>query len=46
MYNTNIQYIAKRSGEAKITLAKFKKAIDILNYNPTRNIEDYIKNQL
>ena len=46
MYNSNKKYIAKRPGEAKTTLANFKKAIEILNYNPNRNIEDYIKKQL
>ena len=46
MYNSNKKYIAKRPGEAKTTLADFKKAIEILNYSPTRNIEDYISEEI
>ena len=43
MYGTSKTYIDERPGEAQTTLADFSEAKDILNYNPTRNLEDYVK---
>jgi UDP-glucose 4-epimerase len=44
MYGTEYVHIPKRPGEAKTTLADFSKATEVLGYNPTRNLEDYVKN--
>jgi UDP-glucose 4-epimerase len=44
MYGTEYIHIPKRPGEAKTTLADFSKATEVLGYNPTRNLEDYVKN--
>jgi UDP-glucose 4-epimerase len=44
MYGTEYVHIPKRPGEAKTTLADFSKAAEVLGYNPTRNLEDYVKN--
>ena len=46
MYSTSIEYIPERQGEAQITLADFSKAKKILNFNPSRNLEDYVKNKI
>jgi|TARA_Y100000296_G_scaffold53323_1_gene61077 UDP-glucose 4-epimerase len=37
------EYIEQRPGECHITLADYSHAHDLLNWKPTRNIEDYIK---
>ena len=42
MYKTSKTYIPQRPGEADKTLASFSKATKVLNYNPKRNLEDYI----
>ena len=42
MYKTPKIYISQRPGEADKTLASFSKATKILNYNPKRNLKDYI----
>jgi len=44
MYGTEYVHIPKRPGEAKTTLADFSKATEVLGYNPTRNLDDYVKN--
>jgi UDP-glucose 4-epimerase len=46
MYGTTKTYIPNRPGEAQTTLADFSKATKILEYNPTRNLKDYIENQI
>jgi len=38
-----VEYIPKREGEYDVTLADYSHAKDLLNWKPTRNIEDYIK---
>jgi UDP-glucose 4-epimerase len=43
MYSHPITYIPARPGEAKTTLADFSKATEILGYNPSRNIKDWIQ---
>ncbi len=43
MYGTSKIYIDERPGEAQTTLADFSEAKNVLNYNPTRNLEDYVK---
>lgn len=40
------EYIGDRSGEARNTLTNSEKARELLGYNPTRNIEDYIRDFL
>jgi UDP-glucose 4-epimerase len=37
------EYIEKRPGEYDVTLADYSHAQDLLDWKPTRNIEDYIK---
>ena len=37
------EYIEQRPGEYDVTLADYSHAQDLLNWKPTRNIEDYIK---
>jgi UDP-glucose 4-epimerase len=37
------EYIPKREGEYDVTLADYSHANDLLNWKPTRNIEDYIQ---
>ena len=37
------EYISKRDGEYDVTLADYSHAQDLLDWKPTRNIEDYIK---
>jgi UDP-glucose 4-epimerase len=37
------KYISARAGEYDKTLCTDKKACELLNWKPTRNIEDYIK---
>ena len=44
MYGTTKTHIPNRPGEAQTTLADFSKATKILEYNPSRNLKDYIKN--
>ena len=46
MYGSPKVYIPNRPGEAQTTLADFSKATKILEYNPSRNLKDYIKNYL
>ncbi len=36
------EYISKRDGEYDVTLADYSHAQELLNWKPTRNIEDYI----
>lgn len=43
MYKCDRTYIEERSGEAQETLADLSKAKSMLDYNPYRNLEDYIK---
>ena len=40
------EYIEQRPGEYDVTLADYSHAQDLLNWKPTRNIEDYIKDFL
>jgi UDP-glucose 4-epimerase len=42
IYNHPVVYIPSRQGETKTTLADISKANKILNYNPYRNIKDWI----
>lgn len=44
MYKCARTYIEERSGEARETLADLSKAKKLLDYNPKRNLEDFIKN--
>ena len=37
------EYISKRDGEYDVTLADYSHAQDLLDWKPTRNIEDYIR---
>ena len=46
MYNHTTTYIPPRKGEARATLANIDKAKSILGYNPTINIEDWLKERL
>jgi UDP-glucose 4-epimerase len=43
MYGTITKHIPERLGEAQTTLADFSETNKILNYNPTRNLEDYVE---
>ena len=38
-----VEYIPKREGEYDVTLADYSHAQDLLNWKPTRNIDDYIR---
>jgi len=44
MYKTTKTYIPNRPGEAQTTLADYSKATNILGYNPSRNLDDYVNN--
>jgi len=46
MYNHTTTYIPPRKGEARATLANIDKAKSILGYNPTINLEDWLKERL
>ena len=46
MYNHTTTYIPPRKGEARATLANIDKAKTILGYNPTINIENWLKERL
>ena len=46
MYNHTTTYIPPRKGEARATLANIDKAKTILDYNPTINLEDWLKERL
>ena len=37
------EYIPKREGEYDVTLADYSHAQDLLNWKPTRDIKDYIR---
>ena len=39
---TEVEYIPARPGEYDVTLADYSYAKDMLNWKPTRNLEDYI----
>jgi UDP-glucose 4-epimerase len=43
MFGTERKYIPARSGEYDITLCTDTKAHEMLGWNPTRNLKDYIK---
>jgi nucleoside-diphosphate-sugar epimerase len=43
MFSWNVQYIDSRPGEARETLCDTLIAKRLIGYEPTRNIEDYIK---
>ena len=40
---TEVEYIPARPGEYDVTLCDYSKASEILNYNPVKNIDEYIK---
>ena len=40
------EYISKRDGEYDVTLADYSLAKKVLNWEPTRNIYDYIKESI
>tara|TARA_Y100000592_G_scaffold16925_1_gene25389 strand:+ start:1157 stop:1999 length:843 start_codon:yes stop_codon:yes gene_type:complete len=44
MFKTERKYIPARNGEYDATLCTDTKAQEMLGWNPTRNLEDYIKN--
>ena len=46
MISTKYQYLPERPGEARETLADNSKARNLLGWNPTRKLEDFIENQL
>tara|TARA_B100000902_G_scaffold278399_1_gene264273 strand:- start:4343 stop:5233 length:891 start_codon:yes stop_codon:yes gene_type:complete len=41
---TEVEYIPARDGEYDVTLADYSKANDILGWNPTKNLKEYIEN--
>ena len=41
---TEVEYIPARDGEYDVTLADYSKANDILEWNPTKNLKEYIEN--
>ncbi len=43
MFGTEIEYIPKRPGEYDVTLCDYSKANKTLDYNPVKNIDEYIK---
>jgi nucleoside-diphosphate-sugar epimerase len=43
---SNIEFIEARKGEAEITLANIEKSKQMLGFNPSRNLPDYIDNFL
>ena len=43
MFGTEIEYIQKRPGEYDVTLCDYSKANETLDYNPVKNIDEYIK---
>ena len=43
MFGTEIEYIQKRPGEYDVTLCDYSKASDALDWNPVKNLDDYIK---
>jgi len=43
MFGTEIEYIPKRPGEYDVTLCDYSKANETLDYNPVKNLDDYIK---
>jgi UDP-glucose 4-epimerase len=46
MISPEYEFIAKREGEADITFADITKARKLLNWSPTHNLQQYIKEQL
>ena len=40
---TEVEYVPARPGEYDVTLCDYSKASEILNYNPVKNIDEYIK---
>jgi UDP-glucose 4-epimerase len=43
MFGGEIEYIPKRPGEYDVTLCDYSKSNQILGYNPSKNLDDYIK---
>jgi nucleoside-diphosphate-sugar epimerase len=43
---SKIEFIEARKGEAEITLANIEKSKQMLGFNPSRNLPDYIDNFL
>ena len=41
---TEVEYIPARDGEYDVTLADYSKANNILEWNPTKNLKEYIEN--
>ena len=41
---TEVEYIPARDGEYDVTLADYSKANDILGWNPTKSLKEYIEN--
>ena len=41
---TEVEYIPARDGEYDVTLADYSKASDILGWNPTKSLKEYIEN--
>lgn len=46
LISDKVQFIPPRMGEARVTKANNYKIKSVLNWSPTKNIEDYIKEQL
>jgi nucleoside-diphosphate-sugar epimerase len=46
MISNNTKMIEPRIGEAYITLADNSKIKEVLGWTPTKNIEDYVKEEL
>ena len=46
LYNHQTTYIPKRPGEARITLADLSFSKEKLNYEPSKTLENYVKNWL
>jgi UDP-glucose 4-epimerase len=46
MISNNTKMIEPRLGEAYITLANNSKIKEVLGWAPTKNIEDYVKDEL
>jgi len=46
MFNQNATYLPPRKGEARHTLNTCREAKEVLGWTPTRNLKEYLKNEL
>ena len=44
MYSVIDSLVQRKDKNTSNSLADFSKAAEVLGYNPTRNLEDYVKN--